>query len=66
MAAETVADALDEARRLAISGQMRTAGEQIEQNQIGQAAAAQKQIVQILQEVLDILAHQRQNELAAS
>ena len=64
LAAETVANALDEARRLAISGQMRTAAGQIQENQIGQAAAAQKQILQYLREVLDILAHQRQNDLA--
>ena len=63
LAADAVADALDEARRLAISGQMRDAGGQIQQNQIGQAAAAQKQIAQDLQEVLDILANRRENEL---
>jgi hypothetical protein len=62
LAAETVADALAEARRLAISGQMRTAAGHIQENQIGQAAAAQKHILQDLREVLDILAHQRQNE----
>ena len=63
-AAETVADALDEARRLAISGQMRAAAAQVGQNQIGQAVAGQKQIAQDLQEVLDILANRRQHELA--
>jgi len=63
-AAETVADALDEARRLAIGGQMRTAAAQIEQNQIGQSMAGQKQIGQDLQEVLDILGNRRQHELA--
>ena len=55
-AAKTVAEALEQARRLAISGRMRTGGQQIEQNQIGQAAAGQKQIVRDLQEVLDMLA----------
>jgi hypothetical protein len=64
LAAKTVADALEEARRSALSGQMRTAGGQIQQNQIGQAAAAQKQIVENLQEVLDILANRRQQEVA--
>jgi len=63
LAADSVADALDEARRLAISGQMRDAGSQIQQNQIGQAASAQKQIAQNLQEVLDILANRHENEL---
>jgi hypothetical protein len=63
LAADAVADALDRARRLAIAGQMRAAAGQIAQNQIGQAAAAQKQILQDLREVLDVLAHQRRNEL---
>jgi hypothetical protein len=63
-AAETVAGALDEAHPLAISGQMRTAGSQIQQNQIGHAAAAQKQILDDLRKVRDGLVHQRQNEVA--
>jgi len=63
LAAETVADALEEARRLSIGGQMRTAAAQIEQNQIGQSVAGQKQIGQDLQEVLDILGNRRQHEL---
>ena len=68
-AAKTVAEALEQARRLAISGQMRTGGQQIEQNQIGQAAAGQKQIVRDLQEVLDMLAARqtgKSNTAAAS
>jgi hypothetical protein len=64
LAAETVADALAEARRLAISGQMLSAGGQLESNQIGQATARQQQIARDLQEVLDILANRRQQELA--
>jgi hypothetical protein len=64
LAAETVADALGEARRLAVAGQMRTVGDRIRQNQIGQAAAGQKQIAQDLREVLDILANRRQQEAA--
>jgi hypothetical protein len=63
LAADFVADALDEARRMAISGQMRDAGGQIQQNQIGQAAATQKQIAQNLQEILDILANRHESEL---
>jgi hypothetical protein len=63
LAAETVADALDEARRLSIGGQMRTAAAQVQQNQIGQSVAGQKQIGQDLQEVLDILGNRRQHEL---
>jgi len=64
LAAETLADALAETRRLAISGQMRTAGEQLHGNRIGQLAARQKQIVVDLEEVLDILANRRRQEFA--
>ncbi len=63
LAADTVLDALDQARRLGVAAEMRTAGAEIGQNQIGQAAAGQKQIAQDLQEVLDILAN-RQAEAA--
>lgn len=63
LAADFVADTLDEARRLAISGQMREAGVAVQQNQIGQAAAAQKQIATNLQAILDILANHREKEL---
>jgi hypothetical protein len=63
LAAETVADALKEARRLGISGQMRSCGGNLQDNQLGQAAQRQKTIIQNLQEVLDILANRRQNEL---
>lgn len=64
LAAETVSDALAEARRVAISGQMLSAGGHLERNQIGQATAGQGQIIEDLQEVLDILANRRQHELA--
>lgn len=62
-AAATLADALDAAQRAAISGQMREAGRNIEENRIGQAAAAQQQATESLQEVLDTLAHRREHEL---
>ena len=64
LAAETVADALAEARRLAISGQMLSAGGQVERNRIGRATARQRQIAEDLQAVLDVLANRRQHELA--
>jgi hypothetical protein len=63
VAADTVGDALVEARQMAIESTMRSAGENLRQNQIGQAAAAQKEIVRQLQEVLDILANRRNQEL---
>ena len=64
MAAEIVSDALDEARRLAIGTAMRSAGSQLEENRVGQAARGHQQVVESLQEVLDILANRRQQELA--
>jgi len=54
--AKTIAGALDQIRRRATSQRMHTASEQIQQNQIGQAASEQKQIGQDLQEILDLLA----------
>lgn len=63
LAAETIADALAEARRLAISGQMRACSGYLGRNQIGQTARAQKQIALDLQEVLDLLANRRGHEL---
>lgn len=61
-AADLVAAALKDTQRLGISGQMRDAGDRIERNQIGQAAMAQKQIAQNLQDVLDSLADQRRQD----
>jgi hypothetical protein len=55
-AAQTVANALDQARRLAIGGQMNAAGRQMGRNQIGRAIAGQKQIDRDLRAVLSILA----------
>ncbi len=60
--ASTIAGALDQARRLGVSGQMRSAGQRIQRNQIGQAAAGQKQIGRDLREVLDILTAANQSE----
>jgi len=63
LAAETIADALAAARRLGISGQMRTCGGNLQDNQLGQAAQRQKTISENLQQVLEILANRRQQEL---
>jgi len=64
LAAETVADALAEARRLAVSSRMQTSGEDLANNRVYQAAALQEQIVTDLQQVLDVLTGRRQQELA--
>ena len=54
-AAQMAIDALQHARQSATSGLMLAVGRQIRQNQIGQAAAGQKQVARDLQEILDIL-----------
>ncbi len=64
LAADTVADALAEAERLHISGEMRTVGGQLTRNQIGQVVKGHKQVADDLQQVLDILANRREHELA--
>lgn len=65
-AADVVADALDEAARSTVNGRMRTAGNHIQQNRIGQAAAAQKQILRDLRKVLDLLAGEGRDESVQS
>ena len=64
LAAETVADALDSARRLAIDATMRAAAGDAVRNQMGQAIGRQKQVIEDLLEVLDVLANRREHELA--
>ena len=64
LAAETLSDALWRAAELAVGGTMRTAAGQIEQNRMGQAIRGQKQAVENLREILDILSNRREHELA--
>ncbi|HEX4132237.1 MAG TPA: hypothetical protein VHZ24_19560, partial [Pirellulales bacterium] len=63
LTSETINDALHEARQKTLGGQMRSAGREIEQNQVGQAGAAQQQVMQGLDELLDILSNRREREL---
>lgn len=63
VAADMVSDALEEAQRLAIGGAMRSCGDNLRQNQIGQATDGQKDILRQLQDVLDILANKKNQEL---
>lgn len=63
LAAETVGDALNHARRQGLSGQMQQAAEQIAGNQAGQAVERQQQIAREIREMLDILANRREHEL---
>jgi hypothetical protein len=64
LAADTVADALRLAGERAVSGSMRTAGDHLGRNRIGQAAGLHKRIAADLEEILDILANRRRHELA--
>ncbi len=63
LAADTIADALHAAREKTLGGQMREAGRELEQNQLGQAAKAQQQSMRTLDELLDILSNKREREL---
>jgi len=62
-AAETLADALDVARRAAVGGQMRETGRRIDGNRLGDAAQNQQTILRHLQDLLDTLASRRVHEL---
>ncbi|HAY82831.1 MAG TPA: hypothetical protein DCY79_23730, partial [Planctomycetaceae bacterium] len=63
LAAATIADALDAARRNAVSSQMRESGRSVEKGQAGQASNLQKQAMAGLKEVQDVLSNRRESEL---
>ena len=63
LAAETLADALAESRRLSLSSTMRDAGQAVDENRMGQATAQQQRVVEGLERVLDILGNRREYEL---
>lgn len=62
LAADTLSDAVAEARRLAIAVAMQDVAGKIGENDLGQAPAAHQRILQDLQAVLDILADNRAQE----
>lgn len=62
--AQAIADALARANDEALASTMHEAGRNIEQNRIGQAGGNQKKSLEELQEMLDILANKREQELA--
>jgi hypothetical protein len=62
LSADTLGDALAEARQLGIAAAMLTAGGKIRDNSLGQAPAAHQTILQNLQTVLDILSNNRAQE----
>lgn len=64
LAAGTLADALEAARRLAIGGQMRDAARQLAQQQLGESHRAQSVALEGLKQLLDVLSSRREDELA--
>ena len=63
LAAQTLGDAVELARREAVSGRMRQASRQIGENQLGQAAQGQQQLHEQLTELLDTLTGRREHQL---
>ncbi|MCH2124670.1 MAG: hypothetical protein MK165_07755 [Pirellulaceae bacterium] len=63
LAAETLQDALMLGQQMALGGQMRSSGQALKQNKIGQAAQQQSMVVDGLKSMLEILANRREDEL---
>jgi hypothetical protein len=63
LASQTLGDALDVARRRAISGQMRESSRSLAENRLGQSAQTQQAIDRGLEDLLDSLANRREHEL---
>lgn len=63
LASGALSDALEFAAEQAISGAMRQAGKQIEENRLGQVADVQRRMDEQLEEMLDILSNRREHEL---
>lgn len=63
LAAETLADALDAAARMALAGTMRESARNLEANRLGQAAQQQKDAAADLDELLNVLSNRREHEL---
>lgn len=63
LAADALADALDEARRTAVGARVRAAADHLRSNRIAQAVADQKEVADDLQSLLDLLAGRHEREL---
>jgi len=63
LVAKTLGDAVDSALRRAIGGQMRQIGNDIGNNRRGQAIQMQQEVAESLEELIDILANRREQEL---
>ncbi len=64
LVAQAISDAIEQARAAVTAGKMQQAGAGIEQNKMGQALTNQRDAVDNLQEMLDILSNRHEHELA--
>lgn len=64
LASDTLADAVHQSRQESLGEKMRQAGQQVQQNQVGQATKGQQGAEEALEEMMDILANRREQELA--
>ena len=63
LVADTMSDALNHARTEGIAEAMRSSGQNVEQNRIGQVHDRQQEVARDLRELLDILSNRREHEL---
>lgn len=64
LAAETLSDALEQSRERGVARQMQDASGKVSSNRLGQASQQQRQALDDLQEMVDILANRREYELS--
>jgi hypothetical protein len=64
LVAATLAEAIDASRRLAIAGKMRAAASELQEVQPGTAQRTQREVIQGLEELTDLLSRRRDAELA--
>ncbi|NIL96932.1 MAG: hypothetical protein GTO53_05500 [Planctomycetales bacterium] len=64
LAAAAISDATHYARQKGIGNQLRSAGQNVERNQVGQATAGQQAASRDLKEMQDILSNRREQELS--
>ncbi|MCE9553136.1 MAG: hypothetical protein K8T91_07130, partial [Planctomycetes bacterium] len=64
LAAQSLEDAMDQARESGLAQKMASAGSKIDQNQVADALRQQSEAGQGLQEMLDVLSNRREQELS--
>jgi hypothetical protein len=63
LAASSIRDAVDHARRQDVAGRMRSSARGLQRNQVGQSLTEQQAAAEALEEMLGILSNRRENEL---